>query len=220
MSKLITTKPVLIILYGYPGSGKTHFARQMTETLKGAHLQADKIRDTLFEKPRYDEQENMLVDHLMKYMTEEFISAGLSVIYDSNATRLSHRRELRNLANKFKAESVLVWIQIDGDSAQARLTHRDKRKTDDKYAIQYNDRTFQEYIQKMQNPKNEDYIVISGKHTFSTQRSAVIKKLYDLGLINNQVANPSVVKPGLVNLIPNQMRSGRVDETRRDIYIR
>ena len=218
MSKLSTTKPILIMLYGYPGAGKSFFARQLSNTLTTAHLQADKLRGELFEKPQYDKQEDELIDHLMMYMAEEFLKAGMSVIYDTNATRLVQRRELRNLAIKAKAESLLVWLQID--SAQARLNQRDKRKTDDKYAKTYDAKSFQEYIHKMQNPKGEDYIVVSGKHTQKMQSNAVIKKLLDLGLISRMNAGANVVKPGLVNLIPHQIRNGRVDESRRDIYIK
>lgn len=220
MSKIISTKPVLIMLYGYPGAGKTHFARALSESFSAAHVHGDRIRGELFTEPRYDKQENDLVNHLMLYMAEEFLNAGMSVIFDTNAMRLSARRELRNIARKTKAEPVLVWLQIDQESAQVRLSRRDKRKSDDKYAAPYSAESFQTYIQAMQNPKNEDYMVISGKHTFNTQRSAVIKKLYELGVITTDPASTNVVKPGLVNLVPNQLRNGRVDTTRRNILIR
>lgn len=220
MSKLSTIKPVLIMVYGYPGAGKSFFARQISDTLGAAHLQADKLREELFEKPQFDKQEDDLIDHLMMYMAEEFLNADMSVIYDTNAARLAQRRELRNLSIDSKAESLLVWLQIDSASAQARLNQRDKRKSDDKYAKHYDAKSFQEYIHKMQNPKGEDYIVVSGKHTHKMQSNAIVKKLLDLGLISRMNAGANVVKPGLVNLIPNQIRNGRVDESRRDIYIK
>ena len=220
MGKITATKPVLIMLYGYPGAGKTHFARQLSETFAAAHVHGDRIRGELFTEPRYDREENDLVNHLMFYMTEEFLGAGMSVIFDANAMRLSARRELRNIARKAKAEPLLIWLQIDADSALARLSHRDRRKTDDKFATPYTRESFQTYIQNMQNPKNEEYAVISGKHTFNTQRSAIIKKLYELGVIGANPASARVVKPGLVNLVPNQVQAGRVDNTRRNILIR
>jgi hypothetical protein len=72
----------------------------------------------------------------------------------------------------------------------------------------------------MQNPTNiEDFIVISGKHTYQTQRNAIFKKLYDQGLLTSGSASSKIVKPELVNLIPNPM-AGRVDQTRRNIVIR
>jgi predicted kinase len=207
-------------LFGYPGAGKTFLARQLSEDVQAAHVQNDRIRFELFEQPRYDRQENQIVDHLMQYMTEEFLNAGISVIYDINAIRLTQRRELRDLARKHKADVLLVWLQIDQDSAFARVSKRDRRKIDDRYTTSLDRTTFQQIAAGMQNPQGtEDYIVISGKHNYNTQRNAVLKKLYDLGLVSTEGAGAKLVKPQLVNLVPNPI-AGRVDPNRRNINIR
>lgn len=188
--------------------------------MNAAHVQGDRIRHELFEEPRYDRQENEIVNHLMSYMAEEFLSAGISVVYDTNAARLSQRRSLRQLAQKLKAATVLLWLQIDLESSFARVAARDRRRTDDRYAMPLDRTTFESLVSQMQNPESgEEYVVISGKHNYQTQRSAVIKKLYDQGLINTDMAAARMVKPGLVNLVPNQ-NNGRVDISRRNIIIR
>lgn len=220
MSKLSLNRPVIILLYGYPGAGKSYLARQLCEDVQAAHVQSDRIRSELFEQPRYDKQENEIVDHLMQYMTEEFLNAGISVIYDINAMRFAQRRELRDIARKNKVETILVWLQIDQESAFARVSKRDRRKVDDKYSPSIDRKTFEQSISYMQNPQpTEEYIVISGKHTYQTQRNAILKKLYDLGLTSPDSNNPKIVKPGLVNLVPNPL-GGRVDSARRNIHIR
>ncbi len=218
MSKVAPTKPLLILLYGFPGSGKTYFARQLTEHLQAAHVHGDRIRGELFEKPRYDKEENEIISQLMDYMTGEFLNAGLSVVYDINAMRAGQRRLLREMARKAHAEPVLVWLQIDPESAYARLGTRDRRRSDDKYAVPINRGMFERIAGYMQNPQNEDFIVVSGKHAFNTQLSAIMKRVRELGLVpsNNEVSS-KVVKPGLVNLIPT---AGRVDMDRRNIMIR
>jgi predicted kinase len=219
MPKVAPNKPTLIMLYGFPGSGKSYFARQLCEQLQAAHVHGDRIRSELFENPRYDKEENAVIAQLMDYMTHEFLNAGISVIYDINATRQSQRLTLREMARRAHAQPLLVWFQIDPDSAFARANSRDRRRTDDKYSEPIERKAFDDIASRMQNPNSaEDYIVISGKHTFNTQASAVYKKLREIGLLSNEAVS-KVVKPGLVNLIPNPM-AGRVDMSRRNIVIR
>lgn len=219
MAKLQLLKPTLFMLYGFPGSGKTYFSRQLCEELQVAHVNGERIRQELFDEPRYDAQENQIVRQLMQYMTEEFLNAGLSVVYDANAFRQSTRRELREIAHKHKAESVLVWFQIDADSSLARATVRDRRKSDDKYSEPINQETFQRLLTGMQNPTPaENYLVVSGKHTFKTQHQTIIRRLYDTGLLQASQAMAGKAKPTLVNLIPNPL-AGRVDPSRRNISI-
>lgn len=218
MTKTIFNKPTMIMLYGFPGAGKTFFARQLSESLKTAHVHGDRIRSELFEKPRYDADENKVVSHLAGYMTEEFLRAGISLVYDVNVYRLSQRRELRDLARKFNASPLLIWSQIDMESAFHRVAKRDRRKSDDKFSAPLDRSTFDKLVSSMQNPEiTEDYVVISGKHNFKTQLNTVFKKMHDLGLVD--ITNTKQVKPELVNRIPNPM-AGRVDNTRRNILIR
>ena len=220
MSKLVLNKPVLIMLYGFPGAGKTYLARQLCSDIQIAHVQEERIRQELFEAPRFDQQENQIVNHLMNYMTNEFLQSGVSVVYDTNLMRLSQRREIRQLAKQNKAETLLVWIQIDHASAFNRANKRDRRKTDDKYTESIDEERFNNIVKHMQNPElSEDNIVVSGKHNYSTQRNAILKKMFDMGLSMPSNDNSKVVKPGLVNLIPNY-NNGRVDASRRNINVR
>lgn len=219
-NKIIPAKPFLLMMYGFPGSGKTYFARQLTEKMQVAHLQADKIRADLFEQPRYDRQENEVVVQLMNYMTSELLAAGLSVIYDTNLMRAAQRRAARELARKANAQSLLVWFQLDPESAFIRTQKRDRRHIDDKYAMPTNRKTFTAVVGYMQNPgAGEDYTVVSGKHLFNTQLATVGRRMRELGLVATNTPGASVAKPQLVNLVPNPA-AGRVDMARRNITIR
>jgi predicted kinase len=219
MAKITPTKPFLLLFYGFPGAGKSYFARQFCENVQVAHLQSDRIRGELFEQPRHDKQENEVVSQLMDYMSEEFLSAGLSVAYDMNAMRAKQRHMLRDLARKCHAQPLLVWIQMDPETAYARNAKRDRRRADDKYAAQWDRAAYEGILGHMQNPiPSEDYVVISGKHLFNMQQSAVLGKLRDMGVMNVDDTSSRVIKPGLVNLVPQNQ--GRVDMARRNISIR
>jgi predicted kinase len=218
-NKIRSNKPLLILLYGFPGAGKTHFSRNMTNSLDSAHVHSDRIRHELFEEPRFDKQENSIVQHLMNYMTEEFLNAGVSVIYDMNMMRKNDRHTMREMARKKGANTLLIWFQVDADTAYKRLTNRDRRTADDKFAAQYTKEDFRYYASRMQAPEpTESYTVVSGKHSFKSQQNAVFEKLLVDGYISPQVAQANIGKPGMVNLIPRNM--GRVDMSRRNISIR
>lgn len=219
MAKIYPAKPFLLLFYGFPGAGKTYFARQFCDNVQAAHLQSDRIRGELFEAPRYDKQENDIVTQLMDYMTEEFLSAGLSVAYDANTLRVKQRRALYDMAYRCHAQPLLVWFQMDVETAFGRNIKRDRRRGDDKYAAQWDRTTFDTLVASMQNPAaGEDYVVVSGKHVFNMQQSAVVSKLRADGVLSRDDASSRVIKPGLVNLVPKT--PGRFDAARRNISIR
>jgi predicted kinase len=220
MNKQLLTKPVLIIMYGFPGSGKTFFSRQFSEEINAANINDDQLRFEFFENPNYSQDEDDVVDHLSLFMVSQFLQAGVSVVYDANSARQSQRRILKDIANRAKAETLIAWFQIDIESAFLRVVKRDRRKVDDKYNRQLDRTTFESLISRMQNPGvHEDYVVISGKHNYVTHKNALMKKLYDRGLVNIETAANKVVKPELSNRIPNLL-GGRVDAARRNISIR
>ena len=217
MSKIILSKPTLICLYGFPGSGKSYLARNLADDIQLANVSSDRVRSELFQTPRYDAQENAIVTHLMDYMAEEFLSARVSVIYDTNALRAGQRRKLRELARKHRADYLLIWLQVDLETAFLRTQDRDRRTSDDRYAEPQTKATFDRQASGMQNPQGEDYLVISGKHTFATQKSSVVGRLYQMGLIGSETVRHSVAMPELVNLIPSP--PGPTDLSRRNISI-
>lgn len=215
------SKPVLILLYGFPGSGKTYFARQFCESVQSAHLEQDRIRNELFEQPRFTKQENSALGRITEYMTGEFLKAGISVVLDMNAMRISQRRILKEVARNAKAEVLTIWFQVDPDTAFIRNQKRDRRKLDDRYAVGYNVEAFKQIASYMQHPEpTEDFVVTSGKHSFQSQMSTVIKKLADMNIIKQSAAAHQMIKPELVNLVPQPQTPAPGKPSKRNIVLR
>lgn len=216
--KIYPNKPFVILLYGFPGSGKTTFARQLAEEISVAHVQHDRLTTELYGNNTPENAK--LGRNAVNYMTREFLRAGVSVIYDADVHRMSERRVMRDMVRKFKATPILIWLQIDAETAYGRTQKRDRRKAEDHFAKDYTVESFQNLLRRMQNPDNEeDFTVISGKHTFHTQRAAVKKKFYEAGVLTPNQLSQNMAKPGLVNLVP-QTLGGRADISRRNINIR
>jgi hypothetical protein len=110
---------------------------------------------------------------------------------------------------------------MDAETAYDRTQKRDRRKADDKYAMEYSYDAFKRFITHMQHPEpTEDYVVVSGRHTYPSQQTSFFKKLMELGYIQTIQAQDKVAMPGLVNLVPRNTLQGRVDMSRRNINIR
>lgn len=221
MIKSRLSQPVLVYMYGLPGSGKTFVSRQLAEMLGMTHISSDRLRSELFEKPKHDKTEYQIITNLMDLMTEQFLNAGVSVIYDISVSRLTDRRAIREMARKLDAKEMMVWIQIDADTAWARTQARDRRKADDRYSDPISQAVFDRYMNLMQNPQNENYLVLSGKHLFSNQKTSLLRRLREIGAISDDTLEEKVAKPELINLVSRaQVQAGRVDYSRRNVIIR
>lgn len=198
--------PTLYLTFGLPGSGKTFFARQFAQSTKIPLIETDRLRGELFDEPRYNNSEDNVVASLSDYMAEQFLAAGLSVVIDGlNETR-ARRHSLRELARKYNAKVVIVWLQTDVHTAFSRASQRDRRNHNDKYAREFSSEEFEAQSARSKPPKHEDYVVISGKHVFRNQMNVVLRKLL---AIND--STPATVTPKQVKL------GGRVDLRRRNI---
>jgi len=218
-TKITPSKPFVIMMYGFPGAGKTAFARQMADELGIIHLQEDKILHELF-GTNPSPVAIKAARKVMNFMTRDYLKAGISLVYDASVIRSSERRKVREMAHASKAASLLVWLQVDPETTFDRTRKRDHRKADDKYSVDYSEEQYRNILAHMQNPNLEDYIVVSGKHTFVSQRSSVIKRLFDMKVITADDAAPNMVKPELMNLIPKSKIQMRGDIIHRNISIR
>lgn len=216
MAKAELRKPILVCLYGFPGSGKSYVARNLVDILPLAHVSVDRLRLQMFNNNQDDERQTRVSTKLALYLVNEFLRSGTSVVYDGSALTATERRRLRELAHKHKATYVLLWLQMDQESAFARAATRDKRTLEGKFAASRSRSSFNEYLSEMQNPVAEDYLVLSGKHTFASQKSAIISRLYQMGLVDSAALTGNVVKPELVNLVATMPKYDQDDSVSID----
>ena len=213
MLKTKLTRPLIIMLLGLPGSGKSYTSGHIAELLGMALISEDKIRESLFDKPTFTKDENSVVTQMMVMMTEEYLALGLPVMYDAGVNKLADRKNLREIARKHQANSLLIWLQVDQETAKIRIRVSKKAKS-------IPQESFEGIITSFQAPHNEDYVVISGKHTFESQKQIIIRKLREQGLVTDETMKPHITMPEMMNLAAQaKHQAGRVDYSRRNISI-
>jgi DegV family protein with EDD domain len=114
----------LILVSGLPGSGKSHFSRQLAERYPLAHLNSDVLRKVLFPHPTHSAAESARLFAAVHALIERLLARGASVVLDATNLKETHRRPLYDIAERTAALLVIVQTEAPPDVARRRLTAR------------------------------------------------------------------------------------------------
>jgi predicted kinase len=113
--------PVLLILTGLPGTGKTHLARALCKAAPFTLVGSDPLRAALFETPAYTPHENHAVYSAVDALLRRLLGERRDVIYDAVNLSEWRRAGLRQLAGDAGAHPLtvlttappyLVWLRL------------------------------------------------------------------------------------------------------------
>ncbi|HET7060518.1 MAG TPA: ATP-binding protein [Candidatus Saccharimonadales bacterium] len=116
-------RPVLYLMVGYPGAGKTTVAQLVARQTGAEHLWADLERHKMFSVPSHNETESQQLYEQLNGRAEKLLAEGRSVVFD---TSFNHRRDrdlLRGIAARQGAETVVVWLTTPAGVARDRAVH-------------------------------------------------------------------------------------------------
>ncbi len=175
-----TSKPTIVQVVGPAGAGKSFFARRFSKTFGAPLVSRDRLRWTLFAHHTYSEDEESIVSQVADVMVDELLKTGKLFILDGGCNRRPARNLIRDKAQKNNYQIFTVIVQTDEPTARSRATHRDHRSADDRYNQSLSAEQYAAQLKSYQSPVvDKNTVVISGKHTYSTQARTVLKKLVE-----------------------------------------
>ncbi|MCL2174151.1 ATP-binding protein [Candidatus Saccharibacteria bacterium] len=181
MDKTTLSSPLAVVVVGLPGSGKSFFATQFATSLDVALVSEDKIRWMLFAHHTYNDSENVVVKQVADMMTAELFKTGKTFVLDGGYNSRVSRMALATQAKKAGYIVLTVVVQTDTPTAKQRSTKRSAKRAGDLYKQSISDDLFETQGKKYQAPLRVDKttVVISGKHTYSTQARIVLGKFLE-----------------------------------------
>ncbi|MCH7488898.1 MAG: ATP-binding protein [Chloroflexi bacterium] len=121
----VRRRPALIILIGLPGSGKSHFARQLAKRHPAAILDSDALRGVLYKSPQHTDQENARLFPAIQLLTRRLLDRRVAVLLDATNLKEAHRKPSYRLAKEAGARLVIVRLRAPFAVMRERLARRD-----------------------------------------------------------------------------------------------
>jgi predicted kinase len=126
-----TADPVLVMLCGLPGTGKSHLARGLAEVLPFVIVESDQVRRILFPECDYSGEESRWVHRTCHALMAKLLRKGVRVIYDATNLHERHRELVYRLADGEEVKLIIVKAVAPEGVAQDRLRGRRDGDADD-----------------------------------------------------------------------------------------
>lgn len=175
----------LFMFLGYPGSGKTYFAKHLAEKMNIVRLNADATRVAAMgtiEKAREFDREtgllNSIVFGVIDYATAQILESGNSVVCDYQHNERAFRLKRGALASKYGAKSVVVWLKTPRDIAVQRGAKRDELIDQRQHSLEKMEALVDKYINLIEPPDDNELVIeIDGTLPFDQQYETFMLQL-------------------------------------------
>jgi predicted kinase len=117
--------PVLAVVCGLPGVGKSTVSRAIAARLPATVLRTDVIRKELYADPSYTTAETVDVYDELLTLGFDHLNVGESVVLDATFKTSERRIQARDLASQVGARFRLVCVECDEAALEGRIAARD-----------------------------------------------------------------------------------------------
>lgn len=119
-----TARPVVIMVSGLPGTGKSYLSRRLAERFPAIILETDALRRMLFPSPNYGWEENRRLFPALHRLIEDLLKRGIPLIFDAT-NLLEHQREyIYRSADQTGAKLIIVQTEAPKEVVAQRLAGR------------------------------------------------------------------------------------------------
>jgi predicted kinase len=161
-----TADPVLVMLCGLPGSGKSNLARSLADVLPFAIVESDQVRKILFPECDYSGEESRWVHRTCHALMAKLLRKGVRVIYDATNLHERHRELVYRLADAEEVKLMIVKAVAPEEVAYKRLQSR--RDVDgDAEDVSDADWTVYRRMERKVEPIGRNYLVVDTSQDLS-----------------------------------------------------
>ncbi len=120
------TNQALVIVSGLPGTGKTHFSRELSKRFSFVTLESDVLRRVLNQSPTHSHSESARLFSAIHSLCETLLRDGISVIVDATNLTEKHRQYFYDISDRTGSNLIIVQITAPTLVIKERLEKRGK----------------------------------------------------------------------------------------------
>jgi predicted kinase len=184
----MTTKPLLIVFVGIPGSGKTTFSRQLAKEIHAVTINSDALRLAMWGShdvveaaratPEKRTELHAMTLGVMNYFVQQVLRAGVTCIFDANGNRKEDRARTVAFAHENDAIPIVIRLRTPEAVTIERMVHRNNAEdqlTFDQEKAYYIARQASDEIEE---PDVSEFVIeIKGDTPFSEQLEAFTEQI-------------------------------------------
>ena len=111
-------RPVIVIVFGLPGSGKSYFATRLAKALQARYVSSDELRRQMFATRTYSDEEKMRVYEAMLSTMQGSLARGEAIVLDATFGRAAWRRMFEDAAAA--SGHRIIYIEVIAREALIR----------------------------------------------------------------------------------------------------
>ena len=115
-----------MIVSGLPGTGKTHFSKELSKRLHFVTLESDYLRRILNPNPNHSKEESARLFAAIHLLCERLLREGHSVIVDATNLTEKHRQHFYDISAGTGVKLVIVQVNAAPSLVKERLENKVK----------------------------------------------------------------------------------------------
>lgn len=121
--------PLLVIVNGHPGTGKTTLAHRLAKELRIGVFCKDEGKEILFDRVGWSDKEwsqklSLASYGIMDYVVENTLSVGARIVIESNFIASYDSERIAAMIEKYHARAVQILLYCDEDVRSKRFHDR------------------------------------------------------------------------------------------------